>query len=83
MFEALVGLGKVARSGVPQSVCAMKKRVTKAKIAELERRIEVQRKRAARPATPINAHATVSKSLAEKKKALDRKARQRKDWEKE
>ncbi|HET9341492.1 MAG TPA: hypothetical protein VFO25_01085 [Candidatus Eremiobacteraceae bacterium] len=61
----------------------MKKRVTKAKIAEIERRIEIQRKRAVRPATPINAHASVSKSLAEKKKALDRKARQRKDWEKE
>jgi len=61
----------------------MKKRATKAQIAEIERRIEIQRKRAARPATPVNAHAIVSKSLAEKKKALDRKARQRKDWEKE
>lgn len=61
----------------------MKKRATKSQIAEIERRIEVQRKRAARPATPINAHASVSKSLAEKKKALDRKARQRKEWEKE
>jgi hypothetical protein len=59
----------------------MKKRVTKAKIAELERRIEVQRKRAARPTAPVNTHASVSKSLVEKKRSLERKSRQRKDWE--
>ena len=61
----------------------MKKRAAKAKIAEIARRIEIQRKRAARPTTTVNAHATVSKSLAEKKRSLDRKARQRKDWEQE
>ena len=60
----------------------MKKRA-KTKIAEIERRIEVQRKRAARPTPPVNAHASVSKSLAEQKRSLDRKARQRKDWEEE
>jgi len=59
----------------------MKKRATKAKIAEIERRIEIQRKRAARPTTPVNTHASISKSLVEKKRSLDRKARQRKDWE--
>lgn len=61
----------------------MKKRAAKSKIAEIARRIEIQRRRAARPTTPVNAHATVSKSLAEKKRSLDRKARQRKDWEDE
>lgn len=58
-----------------------KKPASKSRLAEIERRIEVQRRRAARPATTVNAHASVSKSLTEKKKALDRKARQRKAWE--
>ena len=60
---------------------ASKKPASKSRLAEIERRIEVQRRRAARPTTTVNAHATVSKSLAEKKKALDRKTRQRQDWE--
>lgn len=58
-----------------------KKPASKARLAEIERRIEVQRRRAARPPTTVNEHASVSKSLAEKKKALDRKARQLKVWE--
>ena len=61
----------------------MKKRASKAKIAEIERRIEVQRKRAARPTVAVNTRASVSKSLMEKKRTLDRKARQRKEWEEE
>ena len=59
----------------------MKKRSSKARLAEIERKIEVQRRRAARPTLPVNAHAPVSKSKAEKRASLDRKARQRRDWD--
>ena len=59
----------------------MKKRASKTRLADLERKIEVQRRRAARPTLPVNTHAPVSKSLAEKKKSLDRKARQQGDWD--
>ena len=59
----------------------MKKRASKTRLADLERKIEVQRRRAARPTLPVNTHAPVSKSLAEKKKSLDRKARQQRDWD--
>jgi len=58
----------------------MKKKSSKAQIAEIEKRIEAQRRRALRPTTIVNAHATASKTLAEKKKSLERKARQRR-WE--
>ena len=60
---------------------APKKPASRARLAEIERRIDVQRRRAARPPTTVNEHASVSKSLAEKKKALDRKTRQRKAWQ--
>lgn len=59
----------------------MKKRVSKARLADIERKIDIQRRRAARPTLPVNTHAPVSKSLSEKKKSLDRKARQRRVWD--
>jgi hypothetical protein len=59
----------------------MKKRGSKARLTEIAKKIDVQRRRAARPTLPVNTHAPVSKSLAEKKKSLDRKARQRRVWD--
>jgi len=59
----------------------MKKRTSKARLAEIKQKIDVQIKRAARPTLPVNTHATASKSLAEKKKRLERKARQNRTWE--
>ena len=58
----------------------MKKRTSKARLAEIKQKIDVQRRRAARPTLPVNTHAPVSKSLAEKKKSADRKARQSRTW---
>ena len=59
----------------------MKKRASKARLVDITRKIDVQRRRAARPTLPVNTHAPVSKSMAEKKKAEDRKARQRRSWD--
>jgi hypothetical protein len=50
-------------------------------VAEVRERIETQLRRAARPTIPVNTHAPVSDSLLEKKRKLDKKRRQRKDWE--
>ena len=58
-----------------------KKRASKTRLAEIERKIEVQRRRAERPTLPVNTHAPVSKSKAEKRHSLERKARQRRDWD--
>ena len=58
-----------------------KKRASKARLAELRSKIELQRRRAVRPTLPINTHAPVSKSLQEKRLALERKARQKRDWD--
>jgi hypothetical protein len=62
---------------------AVKKRASKARLTEIARKIDVQRRRAARPTLPVNTHAPVSKSMAEKRKSLARKARQRKAWDEE
>lgn len=59
----------------------MKKRTSKARLTEIKQKIDVQRRRAARPTLPINTHAPVSKSLAEKKKSADRKARRARVWD--
>jgi hypothetical protein len=58
-----------------------KKRVSKSRLADLEKQIETQRRRAARPTLPVNTHAPVSKSLREKKESLERKASRRRDWD--
>jgi hypothetical protein len=60
-----------------------KKRASKARLLEIERKIEVQRRRAARPTLPVNAHAPISKSLKEKREALERRARQKREWDKD
>ncbi len=59
----------------------MKKRTSKARLADIKKKIDVQRRRAARPTLPVNTHAPVSKSLVEKKKSADRKARQSRTWD--
>lgn len=60
-----------------------KKRVSKSRLADLEKKIETQRRRAVRPTLPVNAHATISKSLREKKESLERKAARRREWDDE
>lgn len=50
-------------------------------IAQIKRRIEAQRRRAARPDLPVNTHAQVSESLIERKRKLDRKRAQRRAWD--
>jgi hypothetical protein len=60
-----------------------KKRASKARLADIERRIEVQRRRAARPTLPVNAHAPVTKSFKEKKESLERKDGRRRRWDEE
>ena len=58
-----------------------KKPRAKARIQTLQERIEKQRRRALRPTLPVNAQARVSETLVEKKRKIDRKRRQRRDWE--
>ncbi|HXW50986.1 MAG TPA: hypothetical protein VEJ41_03255 [Candidatus Acidoferrales bacterium] len=58
-----------------------KKPRTKVRIQALQERIETQRRRALRPTLPVNAQARVSETLVEKKRKIERKRRQRRDWE--
>lgn len=51
------------------------------RLKELQEKIVAQRRRALRPTLPVNTHASVSKTLAEKKRKLEKKRRQRADWE--
>jgi hypothetical protein len=57
-----------------------KKARSKKRIETLQARIEAQRRRALRPTLPINAQARVSESLVEKRRKLERKRRQRREW---
>jgi hypothetical protein len=58
-----------------------KKRTVRKRIALIKEKLETQRFRAARPVLPVNTQANVSETLAERKKKLERKRAQRKDWE--
>ena len=61
---------------------ARKKKTGSAKhVKMLEKRIEAQRRRAIRPTPPVNSQTRVSESLVERKRKLDKKSRQRRDWE--
>jgi len=60
---------------------AKKKRSVAKHVAEVREKIERQLRRAVRPTLPVNTHAPVSESLVEKRRKLDAKLRQRKDWE--
>jgi len=69
--------GRAALSRQLRSVVKKRAPKSKARIAEIRHKIDVQRRRAARPTVAVNTHASTSKSKVEKKKSLDRKARQR------
>jgi hypothetical protein len=60
---------------------AKKKRVSAKRLKELSEKIAVQRRRAARPTLPVNTQARVSESLVERKRRLENKRKQRRDWE--
>ena len=61
---------------------AKKKKPASAKrLKELQEKIGVQRRRALRPTLPVNTQARVSESLIERKRRLEKKSRQRRDWE--
>jgi len=57
-----------------------KKRSPAQHVADVREKIEIQLRRAVRPTLPVNTHAPVSESLVEKKRKLEKKSRQRKDW---
>jgi len=58
-----------------------KKRASPKRLAELAKKITVQRRRTLRPTLPVNTQTRVSESLVEKKRRLEKKRRQRGDWE--
>ena len=58
-----------------------KKRSVARHVAEVREKIEIQLRRAVRPALPVNTHAPVSDSLVQKKRKLQKKSRQRKEWD--
>jgi hypothetical protein len=51
------------------------------RVARAQEQLEVQRRRAARPMLPVNTQARVSETLVERKRKLERRRAQRKDWE--
>lgn len=59
-----------------------RKRGSAQHVADVKEKIEIQMRRAGRPTLPINARAPVSETLVEKKRKLEAKARQRKEWDK-
>jgi hypothetical protein len=58
-----------------------KKAVSKRFLAELEHKIVTQRKRALRPTVAVNTQARVSETLVERRRKLEKRSRQRRDWE--
>jgi len=58
-----------------------KKRTSSKRLTELAEKIAVQRRRTLRPTLPVNTQTRVSESLVEKKRRLEKKRRQRGDWE--
>lgn len=60
---------------------ANRKKTPRAKIAEAKRKLEAQRKRAARPVLPVNTQARVSESMMERKRREERRRIQKRDWE--
>jgi len=58
-----------------------KKRVSAKRLKELTEKIAIQRRRAARPTLPVNSQVRISESLVERKRRLEKKKRQRRDWE--
>jgi hypothetical protein len=58
-----------------------KKPASKTRIPALQQKIETQRRRTLRPTLPVNAHAPVSETRVEKERKLERRRRQRRDWD--
>ncbi|HXM17937.1 MAG TPA: hypothetical protein VN934_03905 [Candidatus Tumulicola sp.] len=58
-----------------------KKKSPKRAIATAKKKLAIQRRRAARPTLPVNAHAQVSESLVERKRRLEKRRVQKRDWE--
>ena len=58
-----------------------KKRASAKRLTELAEKIAAQRRRTLRPTLPVNSQTRVSESLVEKKRRLDKKRRQRGEWE--
>lgn len=52
-------------------------------LAQVKAKIEVQRRRAARPTLPVNTQVRVSETLTERKRKLERKRKKLRDWEDE
>ena len=58
-----------------------KRSSVKRRVAEIKQKLEVQRRRAARPMLQVNTQVRVSETLAERKRKLERRRRQRRDWD--
>jgi hypothetical protein len=58
-----------------------KKTGAKKRVAQIKEKLEVQRRRAARPTLAVNTQARVSETLAERKRKLERKRAQRREWD--
>ena len=58
-----------------------KKPASAKRLKELAGKIAAQRRRALRPTLPVNTQVRVSESLIEKRRKLEKKSRQRRDWE--
>jgi len=51
------------------------------RLAEIKRKIEAQRRRAARPTLPVNTQVRISETLVERKRKLERRREQQRDWD--
>ncbi len=58
-----------------------KKTSSSRQLKELARKIATQKRRAQRPVLAVNTQVRVSETLVERKRKLERKRLQRRDWE--
>ena len=58
-----------------------KKKTSARAIAEIKKKIESQRRRAARPTSPVNTQVRISESLAERRRREEKRRVQKGDWE--
>lgn len=56
-------------------------RGVKRRVTEIKQKLEVQRRRAARPTLPVNTQVRVSETLVERRRKAERKRKQRRDWD--
>jgi hypothetical protein len=81
--SACFDLSRMSRGFAAKQIAMKKKPASRARLAEIAQKIEEQRRRAVRPTLPVNTHAQVSKSRKEQERAIDRRKRQRREWESE